>query len=163
MFIALHCASTQEYGAPANNNNLQTNQQEPLIFKHVLVYVAPQEPTVQPKIKKIRPAIQPDKHYNIIFVKAPSQSNRQQQIVELPPQPKTKTIVYVLMKNRNNDSNNIKIRRPAPTKPTSPEVYFIRYRPSADKNGEIVDSGKNSVSEESSNSGPLQPSYGVPV
>ncbi|ODM96554.1 hypothetical protein Ocin01_10120 [Orchesella cincta] len=88
-----------------------------------------------PESKVIRVGGAPDKHVNIIFVKAPSSSSQSQTEVILPEQPQQKTLVYVLVK-KPESSNNVRVSGPAPTKPSKPEVFFIRYsRPTAGSDG----------------------------
>jgi len=108
--------SGPEYGAPAYQS--QT-------FKHVYVHTAPDdEPEVQSRTIRVPGG---DKHVNIIFVKAPSSSSQQNTEVILPEQDEQKTLVYVLLKKAQS-SSDVKVRQPAPTQPTKPDVYFIRYK-----------------------------------
>jgi len=88
---------------------------------------------------------------NIIFVKTPSNDFQQQTEVILPEQGEQKTLVYVLSK-KGESSSDIQIRGPAPTQPTKPEVYFIRY-----KNQEAAEETK-----EAEAAATPAPQYGVP-
>jgi len=92
----------------------------------VYIHSAPDEVSY-PESKVIRVGGAPEKHVNIIFVRAPSASSNQQTEVVLPEQPQQKTLVYVLVKKAET-SNNVRVSGPAPTKPPKPEVYFIRYK-----------------------------------
>lgn len=74
----------------------------------------------------IRAGGAPDKHVNIIFVKAPSASNQQNTEVILPEAPQQKTLVYVLVKKQES-SNNVRVRGSAPTRPSKPEVRNPNY------------------------------------
>jgi uncharacterized membrane protein YgcG len=91
----------------------------------VYVHAAPDEP-VDSQARVIRVPGGQDKHVNIIFVKAPSSSSQQQTEVILPEQNEQKTLVYVLLK-KGEANSDIRVRAPAARGPTKPEVYFIRY------------------------------------
>ena len=60
-------------------------------------------------------------------------------IPQLAPPPETKTLVYVLVK-KPEPLPPIHIPTPAPTKPSKPEVYFIRYK-SPNGEGGVPDLG----------------------
>jgi hypothetical protein len=92
----------------------------------VYIHSAPDE---APELKSnvIRVPGGGNKHVNIIFVKTPSQDSSSQTEVILPEQDEHKNLVYVLLKKGEN-TNNVNIRRPAPTQPSKPDVYFIRYK-----------------------------------
>lgn len=107
------------YGPPAETP-------APIIHKHVYVHVPPPEPEYTTPRRPFE-ALPAQKHYRIIFIKAPTQS-----VPTLPPLPpaaenEEKTIVYVLVK-RPDDLPEIVIPTPASTVPSKPEVYFIRYK-----------------------------------
>lgn len=98
----------------------------PIIHKHVYVHVPPPEPeyTTPRRPAEVLPA---QKHYRIIFIKAPTHP-----VPTLPPLPaapenEEKTIVYVLVK-KPDDLPSITLTAPASTVPSKPEVYFIRYK-----------------------------------
>lgn len=97
-----------------------------LIQKHIYVHVAPPEPE---EVRPTRPisAGQSTKHYKIIFIKAPSYQPTQQQILQQQAQNEEKTLVYVLVK-KPDEVADITIPTAAPTAPSKPEVYFIRYK-----------------------------------
>ncbi|CAL8122789.1 unnamed protein product [Orchesella dallaii] len=139
-------------GARLSNGNpssssLGSEIEGPKVFRHISLFVAPQEPE-QNRVRTIQTQGNPDKHVNVIFIKAPSQSNSQQTEVILPEQPEQKTLVYVLVKRPEAAGNNVRVRGPSPTKPSAPEVYFIKYK---DGNGnaaagELSGQIQNSVS-----------------
>lgn len=98
----------------------------PIIHKHIYVHVPPPEPEYTTTMQPFEPA-PAQKHYRIIFIKAPDQP-----IPTIPPIPQPveneeKTIVYVLVK-KPEDVPEIIIPTPASTVPSKPEVYFIRYK-----------------------------------
>jgi hypothetical protein len=111
----------------------------------VFVHVAPNEPPEPKPVRPYRPQPQPEKHYSIIFIKAPTPPPHEQQEIELPPLPEQKTLVYVLLR-KPDPRPEVKINPAPPTKPTKPEVYFIRYK-----------------NKETGGYGPPPSSYGAPA
>lgn len=118
-----HAPAPQQYNAPEE----QAPQEGGKIHKHVYVHVAPdEEPEFRAQRPK-KPAPAPEKHYKILFIKAPSASPGGDEEIQLPPAPETKTLVYVLLK-KPEFAGGINFATPAPTQPSKPEVYFIRYK-----------------------------------
>lgn len=97
-----------------------------LVQKHIYVHVPPpeQEEYVAPKQYNFAP---PQKHYKIIFIKAPNPPTPTAPTIPVQPQNEEKTLVYVLVK-KPEEAPEINIPTPAPTQPSKPEVYFIRYK-----------------------------------
>lgn len=97
-----------------------------LVQKHIYVHVPPHEPE---ELRPARPiSITPaQKHYKIIFIKAPTAPTPTAPVIPVHPQVEEKTLVYVLVK-RPDEQPEIHIPTPAPTQPSKPEVYFIRYK-----------------------------------
>jgi len=100
--------------------------QAPIVSKHVYVHVAPEEPEQQRPARIIAPS-QPRKHYKIVFIKAPTPATPQGAQIQLPQQDEEKTLIYVLSKKQEEQAE-INIQQAAPTTPSKPEVYFIRYK-----------------------------------
>ncbi|XP_055383952.1 ESCRT-I complex subunit tsg101-like isoform X2 [Condylostylus longicornis] len=100
--------------------------QAPIIHKHVYVHVSPNEPEHQPARKPIV-LPPPQKHYKIVFIKAPSPPIPTSPVIPIVPQSEEKTLVYVLVK-KPDEQPDIIIPTLAPTQPSKPEVYFIRYK-----------------------------------
>lgn len=95
------------------------------VHRHVYVYTAPQEEEIfQQKVTATGAA---QKHYKIIFIKAPSYSTYTQQQLAAQAQSQEKTIIYVLAK-KPDEPGDITLPTVAPTPPSKPEVYFIRYK-----------------------------------
>lgn len=95
------------------------------VHKHVYVHVAPEDPEEVRQAALIQSAPR-QKHYKIIFIKAPSYSAQQQQIIaQQAAQKEEKTLVYVLVKKPESPAD-ITIPAPAAVQPSKPEVYFIR-------------------------------------
>lgn len=69
----------------------------------------------------------PQKHYKIVFIKAPTPPAPTAPVIPVFPQNEEKTLVYVLVK-KPEEQPDIVIPTPAPTQPSKPEVYFIRYK-----------------------------------
>ncbi|XP_054286668.1 uncharacterized protein LOC129002693 [Macrosteles quadrilineatus] len=101
-------------------------EQSPVIQKHIYVHIPPPE-REQSAPQKVIPPPPPKKHYKIVFIKAPSVPAQQAPVIPAPQQDQEKTLIYVLHKHPA-DSPAIVIPTPAPTTPSKPEVYFIRYK-----------------------------------
>ncbi|XP_026464608.1 developmental and secondary metabolism regulator VEL1-like [Ctenocephalides felis] len=109
--------SSQAYGPP---------QQAPVVHKHVYVHVPPHEPEYSAPQKPIHVA-PPQKHYKIVFIKAPTPPTPTAPVIPLQPQDQEKTLIYVLVK-KPEEQPEVIIPTPAPTQPAKPEVYFIKYK-----------------------------------
>ncbi|EDW30583.1 GL26862 [Drosophila persimilis] len=71
------------------------------------------------------------KNYRVVFIKAPSSSNANVKLsAEYAPK-EEKTVIYVLSKKDNQLEVN-DIATPAPTVPSKPEVFFIKYKTEAE-------------------------------
>jgi len=129
----------------------------PKVYKHVYVHSAPDEPVdVQTRVIRVPGG---DKHVNIIFVKTPSSSSRQETEVILPEQDEHKNLVYVLLR-KGEHSSDVKIRRPPSPPQRKPEVYFIRYA------GPKKEAGGYDAASQASQAPPPPPSngeYGLPL
>lgn len=97
-----------------------------LIQKHIYVHVPPPEPEehVAQRLPQFRPA---QKHYKIVFIKAPTPPTPTAANIQLPGQDEQKTLIYVLVK-KPDEAEALNIQQPAPTQPSKPEVYFIKYK-----------------------------------
>lgn len=69
----------------------------------------------------------PQKHYKIVFIKAPTPPSPTAPDIPLRLPDEEKTLVYVLIKRPENPPD-IVIPTPPSTPPSKPEVYFIRYK-----------------------------------
>ncbi|PZC79991.1 uncharacterized protein LOC110374277 [Helicoverpa armigera] len=130
--------SSSQYQSSAKKNYqqyYQVQQQPAQVFKHFYVHAAPEEPeVVKPRAPIVLPA--PQKHYKIIFVKAPTESSAPNVIAPVQPQNEEKTIVYVLVKKPDEQPEVVlpKIEQKPPSKP---EVYFIKYKNKEDSQAVI--------------------------
>lgn len=96
------------------------------------------------------------KHYKIVFIKAPSPPKQQAPVLPPIQQSEEKTLVYVLVK-KPDEQPDIVIPTPAPTQPSKPEVYFIRYK-TKKQEGSNGGYPKSQPQQQQ-----LQTSYGTPV
>lgn len=95
------------------------------IQRHVYVYSAPEEPEIISQKQISTGAAQ--KHYKIIFIKTPAPPSYTAPQIQALQQNQEKTLIYVLVK-RPEDIGDISIPTAAPTQPSKPEVYFIKYK-----------------------------------
>uniref|UniRef100_A0A0A1X3F0 DUF243 domain-containing protein n=1 Tax=Zeugodacus cucurbitae TaxID=28588 RepID=A0A0A1X3F0_ZEUCU len=99
------------------------------VHKHVYVHVPPKdfedEDVIETRVRHAPAAKQ--KHYKIVFIKAPAPPSIRPPVVPPPPQNEEKTLIYVLHK-KPEATKDIVIPTAAPTKPSKPEVYFIKYK-----------------------------------
>ncbi|KAI5631867.1 hypothetical protein NE865_15426 [Phthorimaea operculella] len=91
----------------------------PLVQKHIYVHVPPPEPQ-EHKAPRIHQVAAPQKHYKIIFIKAPAPPAPTAPVIPVQPQNEEKTLVYVLVK-KPEEQPDIVIPTPAPTQPSKPE------------------------------------------
>lgn len=119
-----YAAPSSSYGAPAPQYG--PPQRAPIVHKHVYVHVPPPDNELPAPRKPIY-VPPPQKHYKIVFIKAPTPPTPTAPIIPVQPQNEEKTLVYVLVK-KPEEQPDIVIPTPAPTQPAKPEVYFIRYK-----------------------------------
>ncbi|XP_055690315.1 uncharacterized protein LOC129793877 [Lutzomyia longipalpis] len=98
-----------------------------LVQKHIYVHVPPPEPEEHFRQHAIGGGGLAQKHYKIIFIKAPSPPTYSPAQIAQAAQNSEKTIVYVLVK-RPDAPEDIVVPSAAPVTPSKPEVYFIRYK-----------------------------------
>ncbi|KAL3276008.1 hypothetical protein HHI36_020739 [Cryptolaemus montrouzieri] len=117
-----------------------------VVKKHIYVHVPPPEPE-EYRPQRVYPVAPPQKHYKIIFIKAPTPPTPTVPSIPVQPQNEEKTLVYVLVK-KPEEQPEIHIPQPIPTQPTKPEVYFIRYKTHKqnDLGGSILSSGISDAS-----------------
>lgn len=114
------------YGPPADRYG--PPQQSPVVHKHVYVHVPPPEAPEYKAPKQVPLPQPPQKHYKIVFIKAPTPPTpTAPQLPPLPQPDEEKTLIYVLVK-KPEEAPDIVLPTQAPTQPSKPEVYFIRYK-----------------------------------
>jgi hypothetical protein len=114
------------------------------VFKHVSFHVAPEENDGGAGHGQFIGGSGPaQKHYNIIFIKAPysapSAAQLQQQAIAAGNF--EKTLVYLLVKNPNNGPAGDAGPGASGYTPDKPEVYFIKYKASGAGGGGASSSG----------------------
>ncbi|XP_044738798.1 eukaryotic translation initiation factor 4G-like [Chrysoperla carnea] len=144
------------YSSGFGNNG---HSQIGLVQKHVYLHVPPPEPVeYKPPKPVVVPA--PQKHYKIIFIKAPTPPTPTAPVIPVIPQNEEKTLVYVLVK-KPEEQPEIVIPTAAPTQPAKPEVYFIRYKTQKEGDG-ATSSGISGGHGVSTGASALSQSYGPP-
>ncbi|XP_053659679.1 uncharacterized protein LOC128708724 [Anopheles marshallii] len=129
--------SVGDFGGPysgsssSSSSGYNYNPAPQIVQKHIYVHVPPpeKEEVHYPRVSPVAPA---QKHYKIIFIKAPSPPAPKAPIIPVQPQNEEKTLVYVLHK-KPEEPQDIVIPTPPPTKPSKPEVYFIKYKTQKEK------------------------------
>ncbi|XP_035778354.1 titin-like [Anopheles albimanus] len=118
-------------GGGGGGGGYNYNPAPQVVQKHIYVHVPPpeKEEVYYPRVPQVAPA---QKHYKIIFIKAPSPPQQKAPIIPVQPQNEEKTLVYVLHK-KPEEPEDIVIPTPPPTKPSKPEVYFIKYKTQKEK------------------------------
>nr|XP_016924143.1 uncharacterized protein LOC108005392 [Drosophila suzukii] len=100
--------------------------QAPIINKKFYLVSAPEDHSNDGKVKHLVLG-RPQKNYRVVFIKAPAGDNANVKYsAEFAPQ-EEKTVIYVLSK-KDNDVDASDIATPAPTQPSKPEVFFIKYK-----------------------------------
>lgn len=100
--------------------------QAPIINKKFYLVSAPEDHSNDGKTKHLVLG-RPQKNYRVVFIKAPAGDNANVKYsAEFAPQ-EEKTVIYVLSK-KDNDLDAGDIATPAPTQPSKPEVFFIKYK-----------------------------------
>ncbi|EFA01000.2 uncharacterized protein LOC103312494 [Tribolium castaneum] len=95
------------------------------VQKHLYFFSAPDDEPEEVKPRIIFPQAPVKKNLKVLFIKAPTFRTSPVQIPALP-QNEEKTRVYVLVKKP--EEATIILPTQAPTQPTKPEVYFIKYK-----------------------------------
>ncbi|EGI60433.1 hypothetical protein G5I_11414 [Acromyrmex echinatior] len=98
-----------------------------LIQKHIYVHVPPPEAPEARPARPISGGYQAQKHYKIIFIKAPTPPTPTAPIIPVQQQDEQKTLIYVLVK-KPEEAPEINLPTITPTQPSKPEVYFIKYK-----------------------------------
>lgn len=100
---------------------------KPIVTKNFFIHSAPEE--TQAEIDEELAALQqqPRKHYNVVFVKTPSQTNKAAALNLAKALKEEKTVVYVLAKKTSAADLQDAIQE-APQHINKPEVFFIKYR-----------------------------------
>ncbi|XP_012278115.1 extensin-3-like [Orussus abietinus] len=113
---------------PQSSYGPPIRQQQPVVHKHVYVHVPPPEAPEYKPPKYTAPPQPPQKHYKIVFIKAPTPPTPTAPALPALPLPdEEKTLIYVLVK-KPEEAPEVVLPTQPPTQPSKPEVYFIRYK-----------------------------------
>jgi len=99
------------------------------IVRDVYVY-GPSKDLEAPGVAGVAPQYQtrpPQKHYKIVFIKAPTPPTPTAPVIPVQQQDEQKTLIYVLVK-KPEEAPEINLPTITPTQPSKPEVYFIKYK-----------------------------------
>ncbi|KAM8720234.1 hypothetical protein ACLKA7_006300 [Drosophila subpalustris] len=122
------------YQAPSYQQQQQEEQrvafESPIVHKQFFTVAAPEEHESLERVKHLVIG-RPQKNYRVVFIKAPSSSSANVKLsAEYAPK-EEKTVIYVLSKKDSTLEVN-DIATPAPTIPSKPEVFFIKYKTEAE-------------------------------
>uniref|UniRef100_A0A182N003 DM5 domain-containing protein n=1 Tax=Anopheles dirus TaxID=7168 RepID=A0A182N003_9DIPT len=118
--------SGSAFGSGQANTASFLAPQQQIVQKHIYVHVPPPEPEQSFQQQIVAPGLR-QKHYKIIFIKTPHVQPSAAQLALQQSQTEEKTIVYVLVK-KPEPLGDISLPAPTVTKPSKPEVYFIKYK-----------------------------------
>lgn len=99
----------------------------PVVKKTVYLYESPQELEAPITSNVVIPQSRPKINYKIVFIKTPAAPTPTAPVIPQFAQDQEKTLIYVLVK-RPEEAPEITIPTLAPTAPSKPEVYFIKYK-----------------------------------
>ncbi|CAG9759507.1 unnamed protein product [Ceutorhynchus assimilis] len=125
--------SNYNFGS-ANSDSVVTNAEASAsaaasasVTKQLYFFEAPHDDDEVVKARYDLPSLPPKKTYKIIFIKAPAYKTQATINLPAPPQNDEKTLVYVLVKKPETDAK-LQTKNAAPSQPTKPEVFFIKYK-----------------------------------
>jgi len=133
------------FGSNVGGGGFSGFQQRPtLVQKHIYVHVPPPDPEddIIPQ-RQIQSAL-PQKHYKIIFIKAPSAPSHSHAQIQLAAQSQEKTIVYVLVK-KPDDLSELAAPAAISAPSSKPEVYFIKYKTQKESRGNGLGGGASGL------------------
>uniref|UniRef100_A0A182W4M6 DUF243 domain-containing protein n=1 Tax=Anopheles minimus TaxID=112268 RepID=A0A182W4M6_9DIPT len=120
-------SSANSFGtSQVNTGSFVAAPQQQIVQKHIYVHVPPPEPEQSFQQQIVAPGLR-QKHYKIIFIKTPHVQSSAAQLALQQSQTEEKTIVYVLVK-KPEALGDISLPAPSVSKPSKPEVYFIKYK-----------------------------------
>ncbi|XP_067628931.1 uncharacterized protein TwdlW [Eurosta solidaginis] len=98
-----------------------------IITKNFFIHSAPEESEEELQEELSKLAEQPRKHYNVLFVKTPTQTSKAAAVNLAKTLKQEKTVVYVLSKKTSAADIQDAIQE-APQHINKPDVFFIKYR-----------------------------------
>ncbi|KAM7349774.1 tweedlealpha [Cochliomyia hominivorax] len=118
--------SSSKYNQYSQQHQQTTQFEAPFVHKQFITVAAPEDNENLERTKHLVIG-RPQKNYRVVFIKAPSSSNANVKLsAEYAPQ-EEKTVIYVLSK-KDSSLEVGDIATPAPTVPSKPEVFFIKYK-----------------------------------
>lgn len=108
------------------------------VSKQLYFFAAPEDEEEEVNAKIDLPPPPPKKTYKIIFIKAPTYRNQATINIPAPPQNEEKTLVYVLVKKPEGQPK-VRFQDAAPTQPSKPEVFFIKYKTQKEAEAAVAD------------------------
>lgn len=119
-----------QFETSQNNFNLNSNLGQTELSKHLYFFTAPEEhDLIRPRINYLSGPGK--KNVKIIFIKAPSSTIGGPITIPALAQNEEKTVVYVLVKKQDEEAL-INVETAQASKPTKPEVFFIKYKTQKD-------------------------------
>lgn len=129
--LSHHHHHSQSHGLGASFAQAGPAPQQSVVQKHIYVHVPPPETEEQFNSPAQYSGGARQKHYKIIFIKAPSYGGQQFNSPSVYNSPvEEKTLVYVLVKKNEPQLDLASPAVQASHVPSKPEVYFIKYRSS---------------------------------
>lgn len=118
------------FGAPSYNVRKikhQTRILKPIITKSFFIHSAPEETEEEIQQEMAQIEQQQRNHYNVLFIKAPSQTTRTTALNYVKNLNQEKTVVYVLSKKHTAAEIQQAVNE-VPSQKAKPEVFFIKYK-----------------------------------
>ncbi|XP_055384114.1 uncharacterized protein LOC129613849 [Condylostylus longicornis] len=111
-------------GAPLSYND--ASPIKTIVTKQFFIHAAPDEEDEigADKVIHIGPK---QKHYRVVFIKAPHQNVQPGRIKVISPEHQEKTVIYVLSKKPNVFDIKTEVQQ-SHIEPTKPDVFFIKYK-----------------------------------
>ncbi|KAL5284726.1 hypothetical protein ACFFRR_006809 [Megaselia abdita] len=116
------------FGAPNSNvRKIKHHSRvlKPIVTKSFFIHSAPEE--TEEEIQQEMVDQQPRNHYNVLFIKAPSQTTRATALNYVRNLNQEKTVVYVLSK-KHSAAEIQQAVNDVPVQKAKPEVFFIKYK-----------------------------------
>lgn len=121
-----HPSNFNQYPQQQQQNQNSAQFEAPSVHKQFITVAAPEDNESLERTKHLVIG-RPQKNYRVVFIKAPSSSNANVKLsAEYAPQ-EEKTVIYVLSK-KDSSLEVGDIATPAPSVPSKPEVFFIKYK-----------------------------------
>lgn len=124
--IGSSVAGGYQTGASNNYQQHAAHAEAAFVHKQFITVAAPEDNDNLERSKHLVIG-RPQKNYRVVFIRAPSSSNANVKLsAEYAPR-EEKTVIYVLSK-KDSSLEVGDIATPAPTVPSKPEVFFIKYK-----------------------------------